>query len=293
MKVRRTLAGNQIIRYAGTRFYRGVARLSFYGDPPKVLANSMPKSGTHLLVRLLSHVPDMRFTARHINMKNIPGISGLDSEVSTEAAKYDDILKLVRNGQFLTGHVPCIPAVHEVLDRMGFKILVILRDPRDVVVSHAHYVLARKDHWIHGRFITAHPDIDSAITACIEGLPADPVLGGGLPDMDTRINDYIGWLDAPGALAIRFEDLVGSAGGGDDGRQLQTIRRVCSHVQRPEDTTSCRRLADAIWTTKAITFRSGKIGDWRRYFSAEHIESFKRVAGRSLVKMGYETRLDW
>jgi hypothetical protein len=44
---------------------------------------------------------------------------------------------------------------------------------------------------------------------------------------------------------------------------------------------------------KSRTFRSGRVGGWRESFTARHRSAMKEVAGDLLVRLGYETDLDW
>ena len=39
--------------------------------------------------------------------------------------------------------------------------------------------------------------------------------------------------------------------------------------------------------------RKGIVGDWRNHFSKTNIETFKKIAGQTLVKAGYEENNDW
>jgi hypothetical protein len=41
------------------------------------------------------------------------------------------------------------------------------------------------------------------------------------------------------------------------------------------------------------TFRSGKIGGWRAHFTPAHKQLFNQCAGDLLVKLDYESSLDW
>ena len=56
----------------------------------------------------------------------------------------NDCFQSIPAGQFLTAHLPYHPAIHETLERMNFKILVMMRDPRDVVLSWADYIAKEK-----------------------------------------------------------------------------------------------------------------------------------------------------
>jgi len=77
----------------------------------------------------------------------------------------------------------------------------------------------------------------------------------------------------------------------------QVIRSVLDFYEieiSPEKIKNVVRNYDRIQIKKKIpTFRKGDIGDWRNFFSEDHIEEFKRNAGDILVELGYERHLDW
>jgi hypothetical protein len=52
-------------------------------------------------------------------------------------------------------------------------------------------------------------------------------------------------------------------------------------------------LIEAIQPRKSHTFRSGKTGGWKEYFTEEQKALFKEVAGDLLVRLGYEENNDW
>ncbi len=39
--------------------------------------------------------------------------------------------------------------------------------------------------------------------------------------------------------------------------------------------------------------RKGIAGDWRNYFNARHISEFKRLAGKTLIRLKYEKSINW
>jgi hypothetical protein len=52
-------------------------------------------------------------------------------------------------------------------------------------------------------------------------------------------------------------------------------------------------LESAINPARSPTFRSGKTGEWRKSFTDEHKKIFKDTAGELLIKLKYETNMDW
>jgi len=43
----------------------------------------------------------------------------------------------------------------------------------------------------------------------------------------------------------------------------------------------------------STNFRSGKIGSWKKEFTINNIENFKKLAGNYLIELGYEKNNDW
>src|SRR4029079_12113937 len=109
--------------------------------------------------------------------------------------------------------------------------LLILRDPRDVVVSAQHYVTKMTAHDLHRRFTEQYRTADERIAATIAGFPADEY-GRGQASRDARLQRALPWLSTPGVLVVRFEDLVGAAGGGSRERQDAAVEAVGRHVGR-------------------------------------------------------------
>jgi len=50
---------------------------------------------------------------------------------------------------------------------------------------------------------------------------------------------------------------------------------------------------DAMKKDAPIHVRKGHKYDWKNYFSDDHINSFKEIAGETLIDLGYEKNNDW
>ena len=262
--------------------------------PPRVFLNSVPKAGTHLLMELVSNLPRMMFSGRHHALRDFsiePG-SPPDHVPAIDLDVFGRALGKVRNGQFMTAHFEYREDVEVMLEQRGFSSLLMLRDPRDVAVSHSFYVTSTERHWLHRRFTETLCTPDERLMATITGFPDDE-LSNGQESIGQRFEQYLGWLSNPNVLVCHFEALVGSTGGGSREEAIEAVRAVAEHLERPLSKEESERVAQRSWSRGAATFRRGQIGDWRNHFNEDHKEAFKQVAGDVLIRLGYEQDLNW
>lgn len=279
--------GNQMLRRPALAGYRAIARTVLVSDPPKVLANSIPKAGTHLLTQLLGGVDRLWFSGLHVIDRDFHASPLADAE---EFAPVQDVLlrkrlRHVRNGQFLTSHLTAQPVTIRALDDLGFAPLLMIRDPRDVAVSLAFWNASNPRLRAWEQFSAMSSD-EERLMATIAGLPAQgrhqPV-----PSMGERLRRYQDWLSEPGTCVVRFEDLIGSAGGGSDEAQFDAVQRVLRHCRREAGDTRTAELARSVFAPHSRTFRRGAIATWPEHFTDEHRAAFDEVASAELQAYGY------
>ncbi|MGH2752013.1 MAG: sulfotransferase domain-containing protein [Actinomycetota bacterium] len=264
------------------------------GPPPRVFLNSVPKAGTHLLMELVRNLPRMMFSGRHHALRDFSIEPGSPPEhvPAIDLDAFGRVLEKVRNGQFMTAHFPYRQDVELMLEQRGFSSLLILRDPRDVAVSHALYVSGTERHWLHRRYTEILLTPEERLMASITGFPDDEI-SNGLESIGQRFDQYLGWHTSPNVLVCRFEALVGSPGGGSREEAMRAVRAVAEHLERPLSKEESERMARRNWSQSTATFRRGQIGDWRNHFNEDHREAFKQVAGEVLIRLGYERDLSW
>jgi hypothetical protein len=163
----------------------------------------------------------------------------------------------------------------------------IFRDPRDVVVSHVFYVTDMEARHVHHDYYQSFPDFNARLNVSILGRP-DSV--AEFSDIAGRFAPYLDWLNRPEVLTIHFEDLIHN--------RAAALARIMDHFLICAPLPASRQLIlDALETSinpkKSPTFRSGKTGEWKKYFTDQHKEIFKDVAGDLLVKLGYEKNNNW
>ncbi len=182
----------------------------------------------------------------------------------------------------MRGHVQHSGAFAALLEESDFRVLHVVRDPRDVAVSHAHYMLARPRHPFH-RFYQELGDWESRLAFSITGgwVPG----AGYLVSLAERYRLMEAWRTHPGALTLRFEDLVGERGGGTRAAQLEALGRLVELSGAGDRDPAA--IAEEIFGGSS-TFRKGKIGGWRDSFAELHHDLLARQGESLLPGWGYE-----
>jgi hypothetical protein len=241
------------LRPLGIAAYRLADRMMPAGDAPPIVANSMPKSGTHLLANLLTALPGMRFNGRY---------AAYDYADRSEASlgMFESQLKKLRRGHFMGAHLVHDPRVEGLVRDSGSTMVTILRDPRAVVVSGANYVIDAEHMSGRELALSLYPTREQLMTAMVRGHgePGDELW---FPDIGRRFAAYAAWMDSPVGVTVTFEDLVGARGGGSDERQLAMVSRLLEHLGYRDIAPD--ELARQLFSEQAATFRKGTIDSWR------------------------------
>lgn len=271
------------LRDTAIQTYRWGARRVLTGPPPRVFANSIPKSGTHLLTQVLTGTPKLWYSALHTTDNDFlaPGAefgSPIDAEAFRARAS------VVRDGQYMTAHMGAGPGLTKVLHETGFRTLVMVRDPRDVAVSLAFYYAGNARLKYYETFQELGSP-QAQLMAVITGLPATATLPA-LPPIGAVMRKYVPWTDDPDTEVIRFEELVGEAGGGTTADQRATVRRILAHCRRDTSDATVDRICATAFARHGATFRRGGIGDWVNHFTPEHTAAFEETAAEGLAAWG-------
>ena len=173
------------------------------------------------------------------------------------------------------------------MEQQAMRMVLVVRDPRDVVVSSAEYLYSHNRHPLHSHF-TSMPKRDR-IMASIRGIPGDQY--NRLAGVDERIKSVLAWRHHDYTVVVRFEDLVGPAGGGSKEAQSAAIFQVAQHLGVSLSAVQADAIGDNLFGGTA-TFRQGAIGSWRRTFDEGHLKASETLLGELLVELGYEIHGD-
>ncbi|MBI4530371.1 MAG: hypothetical protein HY709_02515 [Candidatus Latescibacteria bacterium] len=264
---------------------------------PGFLINSVPKSGTHLLAKIMALFPGIRALGFDIRAPWWTYVKQpADSEVPTvsfgvewprpaplSVVRQSFQLLTSKSGRFAMMHLLFSEGLANLFSEIGITSLLILRDPRDVVVSHVNFAL-RPPHRLSGHYqkLSDHERIMTSIVG------VDPVL----LNISDRYRRVLPWCSQPFNYTTFFEKLIGPQGGGSYTTQIEELTNITRHMGLRYGSRDIDRVAKQVFGGTG-TFRKGVIGDWRNHFSEEHKRVFKELAGQLLIDLGYERDDDW
>lgn len=239
-------------------------------DLPRVVCISLPKAGTHLLERAVCRVPGIsRKVLPTVHDSNIQRWGGLES-----------VLSGLRGGQVVVAHLSFSEERLDTIQAHQARGFFVIRDPRDIVVSQATYIISKKDHPQHAVF-AAEPDHVARVLRAIRGNPAT-----GLDSMGVRLRRYAGWLESE-LLTVRFEDLIGERGRGDAASQARLISAIAAQLGVEASRAQISELQRGLFSSASPTFSRGQAGGWREVFDERLIAAFNEEAGAELARYGY------
>jgi hypothetical protein len=258
-------------------------RKSFAGVPV-IFGNSMPKSGSHLLLQILKGMsslgPFVETGGGPVRTITIKGRLRPQAEISADLRRFWP-------GDIGWGYLRATPENIACLARPDWASYFILRDPRDMLVSHVYYASDMYEgHGMHAYYQTL--PFEQRLAVAIGGIDNGTLK---LPNVRTRYERMLAFFDQPRILTIHFEDLIL--------KREQTLGAMLDHLERAgfrpemERAQAVEVLMEAINPKKSSTFRKGRVGDWKEHFSAEHKRLFKEVTGDLLVCLGYEQDNGW
>lgn len=261
------------------------------------VCNSYPKSGTHLLSQVVQAAGGGGKWNDIVSVQSLSGVMN-----SIEHIRYK--VGAAPNGSMVRAHLMYHQQVLDVLNANGARRIFIYRDLRDVAISHANWVTKEPRIFLH-EIYQRMGSFEERLTASILGVPLGSPFGSNAsqPNIGQDFSRWKGWLSDPDTLCVRFEDLVGARGGGDEGLRLKTVAAILKHLDLEcgddlgePDALAPRFGSNVLNPNESHTFRkgnSGAIGGWRHRFTDEHKAQFKCVAGDLLIDLGYERDLSW
>jgi len=279
-----------------------------------IFQNSIPKSGTHLLKNILLHMrPELRlskygeikpyhFDKNRVGYDRIKGELDKgnfailkDQSVNGKRLQSEDEWKrTIHQAHYknlIIGHIAYKDSIVQILNSRKIHKIFLYRDPRDIVISRAHYMY-RTTGSISSRPVSIYfsmiEDFHERVRICIEGnhnFPEEHILHRNIRD---TYSDWLGWLEDESVLSIKYEELTSD----EDQKRLSILNRIASHCNVSKNEKLIQRMKNA-YDIKPETFRKGNQGAWKTDLSPENRQLFKDICGDLLIHLGYESSNDW
>lgn len=254
-------------------------------DSTRVFANGIWKSGNNLLLKLLTKaglpppaaslssggVQDQGAFFLHRTLSKINFAQGIRVGLETDDCLphwYVAARLRPKGPRMVSGHTQHSDELERLLQRMNFHTICIVRDPRDVLVSYAKWIPTRPDHFTHTWL--APMEFEQRIDSLLEGNRQL-----GFASFSVVLDRMAPWIDSRSTTTLRFEDLVGTSGGGSDEARNTAIAELLTRLEIEGDAA---KIAEGLHGgTK--TFRRGKINAWASELTADSRQSIINFLG--------------
>lgn len=187
----------------------------------------------------------------------------------------------------------------------------MVRDPRDIVLSAYHYHLWTNEQWantpvrdlprLRGRWslLPVEEIGDKTYKEYLNGLPREEGIIAEINRCSTTvIRDMVEWdYDDERIFELKYESIMADEQGvfrhlfGHYGFSEPAIEGALEAAQECSFEARSKRKVGEV--TGSSHLRSGKTQQWREEYTDRLKEHFKALHGEDLVRLGYESDLNW
>lgn len=181
----------------------------------------------------------------------------------------------------------------ELLSRPDVRVLHVVRDPRDVIISAMHYHRKSNESWLHEP-VPGYDDV--TYQRRLKELPTkhQQYIYEMEHSSAATIHDMLGWCyDEPNCFEARYEDLRLDA-------DMSMWRRIVTFLGF--DAAERRICEESYWRNSLFGgvsrlgnkhIRSGDVGQWKREFTVPLAYVFLARFPGALQALGYESDHGW
>ncbi len=233
---------------------------------------SPPKCGTFLSGKVLALLT-LRTPALYL------------SDFGSDRQSYKKVKNELAANRFVVTH-EIHPAVAERLVQRGYKIIFVIRDPRDQLISVLNWIREGEWPWLA---ISKYKNFSTQLHEAISGVRTG---WRCYNSCFLKYENAIKELPKESVLYVRYENLVGPNGGGTLESQASEISAICNFIELDILDEERERMLSQIYGG-TITFRSGQVGSWKEYLLYFYKEMYKFLYQDELIRLGYEVDENW
>jgi hypothetical protein len=258
----------------------------------KILISTMPRSGTVFFIDFISKL----FNFDRVEPELINGI--VPNAPEWDAYKYDKSYLKFKDNQVLYGHYQFVSELDQLICDESILTFFLYRDPRDADLSATLYI----------KNVLMHHQLHHSLSKMSEYDALTFMISGGLiynssnelinyEGISYISNNALRWTSKKNVCALRYEDFFFNP--------HETILNALSKVNVEIDSVhlenTLKEFSFAKFSggrkrgeeDKSSHFRKGIVGDYKNFYTPIHTAICKKQIGESLIKLGYETDLEW
>lgn len=246
----------------------------------------LPKSGTTLLEKIIDFLPYVKLNnsiLRIYNQENLDHEHGISNNMfnNLKNNKYT----------FLKTHTHYEKKYEDIANKNGLRIIISLRDLRDMLISRYFHILSDKDHWLHNQI----KDLDFT-NGFIHSIKTQ-----SKKDSPNALNYYYYWIlnwhkeaKSNNYLILWYEDYKKNP--------LKYINKTLEYLEFSEFSSFEIEKKLSLARKKKIllseslknygrskdTFRKGEVGEWKKYFNKKINEYFNNNIPGPIENITYE-----
>lgn len=192
--------------------------------------------------------------------------------------------KETKQGKFVVAHQWDLTTLQSLIKK-NYKIIFILRDPRDQLLSAVDWSCTHS--WSGPLYIQGIKDRSKRIDEFILGR-----YGWRCYDFIKDREDIVNQLPEGSVLTVHFEYLIGPDGGGSRESQIDTLKKLAEWVDTTYNDADILEIAEALRLDNE-GFNYDVIGRWRYEMTRTQIVKYHQLYQNELLGLGYETNSDW
>lgn len=265
-----------------------------------VVCVTVPKAGTHLLIKCITLMNIDGITYDYNTEKN-PQVRKQRKMEKITLEEYADrafsrLFKRMDRKQrrsFLV-HLPFTTKHKAFFDENTVANFLMMRDPRDQLISVAATSLKDPTNREVGLKETLLELLDGN-QKLTPWWPrhrgSDLVWSVGIVNF---YRAFLKWANEPNFYVVHFEKLIGPQGGGTVQEQRQEIKNIGRHLGVTLTEAQVDHVVQNLFGG-TLTFKKGQGKAWKKYFTPDVTEAFKKVPGacQLLIDLGYEKDCNW
>ncbi len=195
----------------------------------------------------------------------------------------DSFVGSIPENCFISAHLPYTQELDCYLSDKNLKVIYIMRDPRDVLLSYYNHQYRDPRYPFHNVFSSL--SFEQCYQYILTGMRRGNIT---LASIKARVENSTGWLASKNVIGVRFEDLVGENGGGNKANQMNTIEKILHYLGVERTNSQIETIADRIYCSKASTFYKGQIYRWKSEYTEKIAKHVNREMHTIIRQLGYE-----